>query len=149
MESIWTPGSPIPWNFRIFQGICLESAWNPPGFLVHFWQGTLPFFYPLKCLESTRIECVGEGKELLITLTLPLLNYAPLDPTAPSHTLSHPAACQLSYMKTILMIAGDCQTLPKRLPKRSPKRDERMKPIVSDPCPPTAQLVCPIGPTAL
>ena len=54
MESLWTPGSPVPRNFRAFRGICMESVRIPHGFLVHFWQGTLPFFYPLECLESTR-----------------------------------------------------------------------------------------------
>ena len=55
MESLWTPGSPVPRNFRAFRGICMESAQIPHGFLVDFWQGTLPFFYPLECLESTWI----------------------------------------------------------------------------------------------
>ena len=54
MESLWTPGSPVLRNFCAFHGICMESAWIPHGFLVHFWQGTLPFFYPLECLESTQ-----------------------------------------------------------------------------------------------
>src|SRR6266576_2500325 len=38
MESVWNPGNVIPWNFLIFHGNCLESRWNPHGFLVHFWQ---------------------------------------------------------------------------------------------------------------
>jgi hypothetical protein len=99
-------------------------------------------FDDIKRFPNIAVEITKERMKPLVadpclfSPTAPLCLIGPIGPLA--HPLT-PSCTPAKQMTPLLLIPGDCQTLPNRRYQGDTK-ETTVKPIIVDPCPPTAQL---------